>query len=355
MVPSVNLLAGRISYDVTPQFRLGTIFTNGDPLGQRRNTLVGFDAVWRTSKFYKNKNLLVGAWTAKVAGDLGPGSRTGWGGRIDYPNDLWDCNATVNQFGSALQPALGFLPRPGTRQSDFYCAFQPRPAKTGPLRWIRQEFLENEYSRVVNAAGITESWQYFFAPVNVRMETADRFDWNYIPEYEYLTAPFEIAPGEVIPPGPYRFTRYRIEAQSSPHRPIQAGSTTRYGSFYNGTLTQWENYVKWTSRQGRLQLGVTTENNFGRLKQGAFVQRLWQLQSAYSWSPNLVLTSFIQYDTDSQNLGSNTRLRWTVKPGNDVFIVWNRAWEKLLLRPGDLNLVPERELLAVKIRWTFRR
>jgi hypothetical protein len=50
----------------------------------------------------------------------------------------------------------------------------------------------------------------------------------------------------------------------------------------------------------------------------AFVQRLWQLQPAYSWSPNLVLTSFIQYETDSQTLGSNTRLRWTVKPGNDV-------------------------------------
>ena len=70
---------------------------------------------------------------------------------------------------------------------------------------------------------------------------------------------------------------------------------------------------------------------------------------------NPVFMRFIQYDTDSQNLGSNTRLLWTFKPGNDVFIVWNRAWEKLLLRPGDLNLLPERELLAVKIRWTFRK
>ena len=143
IVPAVNLFAGRISYDLTDQLRVGAIFTNGDPEGLRRNTMTGFDGVWRTSKFRKNKNLLVGAWTAKVAGDLGPGSRTGWGGRVDYPNDLWDCNVTVNQFGVALQPALGFL---------------PRPAKTGWLRWIRQEFLENEFSRVVNAAGITESW-----------------------------------------------------------------------------------------------------------------------------------------------------------------------------------------------------
>jgi hypothetical protein len=43
------------------------------------------------------------------------------------------------------------------------------------------------------------------------------------------------------------------------------------------------------------------------------------------WNPNLVLSSFIQYDTESQNVGTNTRLLWTIKPGNDLFIVWNRA------------------------------
>jgi hypothetical protein len=42
-----------------------------------------------------------------------------------------------------------------------------------------------------------------------------------------------------------------------------------------------------------------------------------------------------------------------LQAGNDIFIVWNRAWQRLLLRPGDLNLIPEQEPLAVKIRWTF--
>ena len=354
-VPGVNLLAGRISYDLTDKLRVGTIFTNGDPQGFKRNTLLGFDAVWRTSKFRKNKNLLVGAWTAASHGDLTPGRRTAWGASVQYPNDLWNCNASVNDYGAAFQPALGFLPRPGTRQNDFYCAFQPRPSKNGALRWMRQEFLENEFSQVANAAGITESWQYFFAPVNVRLETADRGEFNYIPQYEYLAAPFEIAPGVVIPPGAYRFDRFRVEVQSSPHRALQAGSTTRFGGFYNGDLTQWENYVKWTSPKGRLQFGITTDNNFGHLKQGNFVQRLWQFQSAYAWSPNLVLTSFIQYDSESQNLGANTRLRWTIRPGNDLFIVWNRGWQRLILTPRVLSLVPDNELLAIKLRWTFRR
>jgi len=68
-----------------------------------------------------------------------------------------------------------------------------------------------------------------------------------------------------------------------------------------------------------------------------------------------VLTSFLQYDNESQNIGNNLRLRWTIKPGNDLFVVWNRGWRRIVLTPDDLSIVPDSELFAVKLRWTFRR
>jgi hypothetical protein len=43
------------------------------------------------------------------------------------------------------------------------------------------------------------------------------------------------------------------------------------------------------------------------------------------------------------------------QPRNDIFIVWNRGWQRLILAPRDVSLVPENELLAVKVRWTFRK
>ncbi len=352
-VPSSNLLAARISYDLTPQLRLGTIVTHGDPSGSRSNALAGFDAVYRTPSFMGDKNFALGGWTARAAGDLAAGSPAGWGYKIDYPNDLWDCGHTLNHFGSALDPALGFLPRPGTRQTRFFCSWKPRPSKEGPFGWIRQHFFENEFIRVTNAKGFLESWEYFMAPINVRMETGDRFEFNWVPSYELLLAPFEISPGLVIQPGRYRFTRWRLEGQTSPHRPFQFGTTTWFGTFFDGDLTQWENYLKWTSPKGKLQLDLSTVQNFGHLKAGNFVQRLWQLQSAYAWSPDLILSSFIQYDSESRNLGTNTRLRWTVKPGNDFFIIWNRGWQERI-GTRSLSLVPDTDLIAVKLRWTFR-
>src|SRR5256885_995447 len=177
-VPGTNLLAGRVSYDLTDKFRVGTLFTNGNPDGIRGNRLLGLDAVWRTSTFRRNKNLFIGGWTARAQGDVGPGERQGWGFKIDYPNDLWDRTTSLNQYGEALNPGLGFLPRPGTRQSETYCAWQPRPSKDGPLRWIRQEFFENQFRYITDLHGQVQSWNYFMAPVNVRIETGDRFEVN---------------------------------------------------------------------------------------------------------------------------------------------------------------------------------
>jgi hypothetical protein len=39
----------------------------------------------------------------------------------------------------------------------------------------------------------------------------------------------------------------------------------------------------------------------------------------------------------------------------DVFIVWNRGWKRMILTREDLSLVPDSELIAVKLRWTFRK
>ena len=82
---------------------------------------------------------------------------------------------------------------------------------------------------------------------------------------------------------------------------------------------------------------------------------MWQLNLTYAFNPDLVWTSFLQYDTESQNVGNNMRLRRTLQPGTDAFLVWNRGWQRLFLDPGELNLIPDQDLLAVKIRWTFRQ
>ncbi|HKH45932.1 MAG TPA: DUF5916 domain-containing protein [Thermoanaerobaculia bacterium] len=347
---ATNLFAGRATYDLGEHLRVGALATRGDPDGEEENALAGLDALWQTSSFRGDKNLAFGAWAAQSDGDLDPGQRSGWGFKADYPNDLWDVFLTYREFGDALEPALGFLPRPGTRQAEGGGSFQPRPGDAGPFSWVRQFFFELFLSRVDRLDGTTESWRVFTAPWNAVTRSGEHLEANWAPEFERLDEPFEVAAGVVIPPGEYQFTRWRVEGQSARSRPWRVGSTVWFGDFFDGRLTQWESFVYWTFGPGRLRLELAAENNFGDLPQGDFVQRLWQWKTVYAASPDLVVSLFTQYDSESRGLGLNSRLRWTIRPGRDLFLVWNRNWQRTL-DPG-YRLELDSDQIVVKLRWT---
>ena len=74
----------------------------------------------------------------------------------------------------------------------------------------------------------------------------------------------------------------------------------------------------------------------------------------YSPTPDIGLSFFSQYETESQILGWNARFRWTLKPGNDFFVVWTRNW--LRTDPdAQLRFQRESDAVAVKLRWTLRK
>jgi len=103
-----------------------------------------------------------------------------------------------------------------------------------------------------------------------------------------------------------------------------------------------------------LQLELDTENDFGHLPAGNFVQRLLQAKVIYAFSTNLILSSFTQYDTESRQVGVNNRLRWTLRPEADLFVVWNRGWRHPI-GDDDLRFAPLADQFLVKLRWIFRR
>ncbi len=353
-VPETNLAAGRVTYDVNDNLRVGAIGTNGSPDGRTSNTLAGVDAVWQTSSFQEDKNLGFGVWGAKSFGQVGPGSREGWGVKAQYPNDLWDIEASVNTFGDSLDPALGFLPRRGIREYAAGAAYQPRP-EGGVFSGVRQFFFELFPRLTTDLAGETETWRVFTAPVNFETQQGDHYEANYAPEFQRLKEPFEIAPGVVIPPGSYQFNRYRVQIESSSSRPLSAGGTVWFGEFYDGDLTQINAFVKWTEGSGHLQLDLSAENDYGYLPEGNFILRLWQLKAVYAFNPNLLIASFFQYDSASENLGMNARIRWTIQPGRDLFVVWNRGWRHPVSEGSPYFLAPEIDHFVVKLRWTFTR
>jgi hypothetical protein len=329
--------------------RVGTLLTSGDPEFATHNRFGGVDASWTTSTLFGDKNFAAAGWAAASHSDGVHGRSNGWGAAIDYPNDLWDINASIKVLGDALDPALGFLPRPGTRQFNSYAAYQPRLKNS----WIQQWFFEFQPRVVQDRNGHTLTWRLFMAPFNVESHGGVHLEANYAPEFERLTQPFAITERVTIPVGDYRFDRFRVEGQSSPARPMRVGTTVWFGEFFGGRLTQVNSFITWTQPTGHLQLELDAENDFGRLTFGNFVQRLLQSKVIYAFSPNLILSSFTQYDTESRQVGLNNRVRWTIRPNADLFIVWNRGW-KHALSEEDRFLTPLSDQFVIKLRWIGR-
>jgi hypothetical protein len=213
------------------------------------------------------------------------------------------------------------------------------------MRLLRHEFRP---TLILDLDGAWESYRMFTAPINWRFESGERLEFNVMPQGERLVEPFEIADSVVIAPGSYHFVRYRLEADIAAKRKVSGRVTWWFGDFYDGSLDQVELQLNINpSPLATLELNVT--RNTGRLTAGRFTQELVGGRLRLNISPDIAFSSYLQFDNESREVGTNTRLRWTFDPLGDLFVVYNHNVVELL----DRWELDSRQLL-VKIQYAFR-
>lgn len=335
----------RIRQNVLRESSIGAVATLGDPTGGT-GWLAGADATFRTSRFRGSKNLLVGAWVLGAdRPNATPGNKSAFGLLIDYPNDLVDASLSWKRIGDAFDPPLGFVPRRGVNLISIGADISPRPGRWG----IRQMFFENRFTTALDLNGRWESYRLFTAPINWQFEGGDRVEANVVPQGERLLEPFEVADGVTVAPGVYRYTRYRLEAEFAARRRVGGQLTWWFGNFYGGTLNQFQVEARWRP-SASLAIELDGEHNRGRLPEGDFNTTVIGTRVRYSVSPNVSFNSLVQYDTESRSIGSNSRLRWTITPTAELFVVYNHNVRDRLDRWSfDSNR------FLTKFQYTFRR
>ncbi len=343
-VPGVTMGAVRIRQNVLRESSVGAIATFGDPEGRPGSWTAGADWTFQTSRFQGNRNFLVGAWRLVTRREGLAGDRTALGFTIDYPNDTWDAVLTYKRIGDGFDPSLGFVSRSGVQLWTAGLNYTYRPG----WPWLRQMLHEFQPQLVLDHAGRWESYRLFFAPINWRFESGERFEFNIVPEGERLDSLFEIADGVFLRPGSYHWLRYRLEGDLAAKRKVSGRATWWFGRFYGGTLHQvvlTAQIKPWPAATFEL----SQERNIGRLPVGDFTQQLYSARANVYFSPNLQLSRFIQYDNASRLLGSNTRVRWTFDPLGDLFLVYNHNLRDRL----DRWALDSNELL-LKVQYAVR-
>lgn len=327
-LPGQNFFAGRIYQNIFSQSKIGVIFTSGEPGSEKTNTLLGFDFLYSTARFMGDKNFSVSGWWATNKNQLEDGKKYGYGFKADYPNDLIDMAFTYNYFGDSLDPGLGFLPRSGVQQMNANFQFRPRPQKGWLGKMMRQVFFRIFAFYYWDMEGNIESYRISTAPFTMfRTESGETAEMYIIKQREVLDEPFEVSDGVIIPVGNYEFTRYQCQLRTASHRMISGQVEYETGDFYSGKLSKLELELN-LNIEGNIRLGLESEFVNGKLPQGNFKEILYQAKADFYLNPDLGFMTYLQYDSVSENIGANIRFKWRISPGNTIYLVYNKNWER---------------------------
>ncbi len=324
IAPGRNFLVGRVKTNFWSQSYLGALVTDGEPTGKTENRQYGVDLKIATANlFNRGKNFRSLLYGSKTSTPGRKGDDPFWGGEIVYPNDLLYLWYRARYVGKNYFPALGFMRRTGVRESAMGSNFRPRP-RFWKMRQVSFRFYYTQYFNLVEKQ--IESRQFKSTPFEVEFNSGEHFTYVFTPDFERLFKPFEIRKGIAIPTSAYWFYRHRFSFETAQTRPFAFKIDGETGSFYSGGSRELSPQFTWR-KDSHVTTSFELQQYWVNLREGRFRTRLALLKLSYAFNPSLTFSNFVQYDTDSRNLGLQSRLRWMIRPGNELFFVVNHAWQ----------------------------
>jgi len=339
-----NLFVGRVSANVLNESNIGGIITVGDPQTPEENILGGLDFNYRNSTFNGDKVVEGNLWYQQSDSSDASGEQNAFGVKLRYPNDRINWSTGFTRIDDQFNAALGFVPRRGIHEFFANWRYRWRPNNdfirridAGIGTFVITDLNNNIESRDLNLDLIT-----------VETEADDEIRFGVTREREVLTDMFEIFDNVVIPVGDYKWDRYRVDFSTSTGRPISVDFAFEDGGFFTGSRTDYEAGIEWRVSK-HLFLGAEYELNDVELDEGDFDTRIARLRANIFFTPDLSWTTFAQWDNVSDRLGINSRVRWIVQPGNELFFVLNQSYTG-----EDLRFTVDETEFTTKVKWTFR-
>jgi hypothetical protein len=185
-------------------------------------------------------------------------------------------------------------------------------------------------------------------PFNIEFISGESIGFSFSQFYELLQQNFVIHPQHIIPTGEYTFWRYEMELSTARRRRLFAAADIETGSFFTGNRTQYDVELGWKIGVPLL-IGVAYEHNDVSLKTGDFTTDVTRLNFNILFSPDVFLYNYLQYDNLSERLGWQSRFVWILKPGREIFFVW----ESLSQDPFERFEISENST-RLKLKYTIR-
>ncbi len=363
-----NLGVVRLSRTVFDESAVGMIVTHGDPSSNNENLLAGADFNFRSSRLIPKRSFSVNGWVQQdFKGDAYGERSSAFGGSVVYPNDRVNFKLKYKEFQKGYDPALAFVNRTDVRGYEGEYRYRFRKA-TGLIRTWDIVTTANAFT---DRDDVAETAAFNFSPMKLTSQMEDVFEIKFVYLYDDVPRPFFLTSHIGVVPGEYHGYSGIVEYTMSLARPLRLKWTTGVGTFYDGWGARIAPLIEWRpSKHWMLSLefderrfrgfdackgstvGTTNCNEDAQepyRRNTEFETRLVRVRIQIAFTTELSWSTLVQYDNLSDGLSAQSRLRWIIEPGRELFLVLGQDFDAT---PGDLRV--RKTQPVAKLRWTFR-
>ena len=289
----------------------------------RYNRVVGFDY---------NLASVDNRWTGKVfyhhgfRPQAGPRSHA-WGANLAYQTQQLLLALNHSRVGDDYLAEAGFVRRTGYYEVSPTAGYRFFPggdkiANHGPR--FDGVLILDEAGRVSDREG----------QIAYRVEWLDRSEAAIELEQGYirLLAPFDPtnAGGDTLPAGSaYQWYEWAARYLSDGRKLFNYGLTARYGGYFHGRRMALDAQVNYRF-QPYGSLAVVATYNRLRFPSSSADLLLIGPRLDITFTDALFLTTFVQYNSQIDNLNVNVRFQWRFAPVSDLFIVYTDNYDPAL-------------------------
>jgi hypothetical protein len=315
--PATNFAAVRVKRDIFGRSSIGLITTtrsSGD-VASTRNTSYGVDGTFALSREMTADTYWAGTGSAGAA----PSGGASYRGQLDYEGDRLGMRLERLVVGEGFDPGIGFVPRPDMRKTDGAFRFSPRPRRNTVIRRLSWTGLATS---VTSAAGQVET-RDVLGEFAIDFQNSDRFLIQHEYDAEFVPSPFTIATGITLPIANYRLQTTRLGYDWGPQRRFAGNALLEDGPFYGGHRTAVSLTSARINAGVRLSLEPTYSVNRVRMPSGGFRATLAGSRVTYTMTPEMFFSALLQYNSSTNTMSTNARLRWEYRPGSELIAVYD--------------------------------
>lgn len=314
--PSMNFSALRLQRDILKSSTAGMVFLNKMPMeNEDDNQTLGVDFRFKPSESISVTSSLAKTWTEGLEGRDMAGYISG-----HAETEHTEFGASFRDIQENFNPEMGFVPRRDIRRGHLW-GNRDFMIRKGFLRSINSGA---EYEVALNHE---DQLQYRHAGTHIalNLETGDSGYMWFARDWESLDEDWEIREGMIIPSGIHKWGEYGLYMGTAEHRRLRVGCSFNGGEFFTGEKKSLSlhGHIRPISK---LLISYSYSWNSVELPDGSFKTNTINSRTIYTFSPDMFVKLFLQWNDDSDVIRGNLLFRYTYRPGSDLYIVYNEFW-----------------------------